>query len=298
MVVYPIAFLHSAFALDLAGRLMGKRRFYQVGQRFGAAGIAAGFLAAIPGMIDYLYTVPPRSSGKKRATKHLLVNSSAMALFGLAQYLRRRERGEPSVAVLGLEGAGVGLLTTGAWLGSTLVHRNFVGPDHRYAGAERFEEAQVPYWPGEPVVVAREDEMQVDQMKLLRVNGKRIVLARSEEGYTALDDRCTHRGGSLADGVMISGTVQCRWHGSQFDTATGAVCAGPATEPIRTYPVEVSEGEVRLLVGAEEAAPARGAGVSGPTGEKIPESIAAPTRWPSGRRAGTRNAGGTTETGS
>jgi nitrite reductase/ring-hydroxylating ferredoxin subunit len=42
------------------------------------------------------------------------------------------------------------------------------------------------------------------------------VLARTEEGYVAFDDRCTHKGGSLAAGVMVWGTVQCLWHGSQF----------------------------------------------------------------------------------
>jgi len=40
--------------------------------------------------------------------------------------------------------------------------------------------------------------------------------------------------------------VQCPWHGSQFDARSGAVKAGPATEPVGTYSVEVTGGEVRL----------------------------------------------------
>jgi nitrite reductase/ring-hydroxylating ferredoxin subunit/uncharacterized membrane protein len=258
-VVYPIAFLHSAFACDLASRLSGRRRLWRAGGRLGLAGFAAGLVAAIPGLIDYLYTVPPHSSGKSRATKHMLVNASALTLFGLAQWLRRREHAGVEGAVLGAEAAGVGLLMTGAWLGSTLVHRNFVGPDHRYAGAGRFEEARVPFWPGESVPVALEDELEVNQMKLLRVNGQRIVLGRTEEGYVAFDDHCTHQGGSLADGVMVCGTVQCLWHGSQFDAASGEVRAGPATKPIQTYPVEVVDGEVRLVAGPEAAPPRAGA---------------------------------------
>jgi nitrite reductase/ring-hydroxylating ferredoxin subunit len=54
----------------------------------------------------------------------------------------------------------------------------------------------------------------------------------------AFDDRCTHRGGSLAGGTMICGTVQCPWHGSQFDVSSGAVKAGPATEGIGTFAIE------------------------------------------------------------
>jgi nitrite reductase/ring-hydroxylating ferredoxin subunit len=81
-----------------------------------------------------------------------------------------------------------------------------------------------------------------------RSSAARFALARTGEGYCAFQDRCTHRGGSLADGVLICGTVQCLWHGSQFDVKTGEVRAGPAKEPLRTYRVEQGEGEVRLII--------------------------------------------------
>ena len=84
-------------------------------------------------------------------------------------------------------------------------------------------------------------------MKLIHVNGNRIVIARTEKGYTGFDDHCTHRGGSLAGGAMICGTVQCPWHGSQFDTYTGKVMAGPAKENIKTYMVKEVDGKVILI---------------------------------------------------
>jgi nitrite reductase/ring-hydroxylating ferredoxin subunit len=40
--------------------------------------------------------------------------------------------------------------------------------------------------------------------------------------------------GPLADGPLVGDTVQCPWHGSQFNVITGQVKAGPATEKIRT----------------------------------------------------------------
>ena len=88
-------------------------------------------------------------------------------------------------------------------------------------------------------------------MKLLHLDGRRVVLARADSGYVAFDDRCTHKGGSLAGGVMIAGTVQCPWHGSQFDCRSGIVKAGPAKEPIGTYPVSESEGKIVLTLGNE-----------------------------------------------
>jgi nitrite reductase/ring-hydroxylating ferredoxin subunit len=94
--------------------------------------------------------------------------------------------------------------------------------------------------------VAHADELQVNQMKLLRVGGHRIVLAHTDDGYVAFEDRCTHAGGSLAGGVLICGTVQCPWHGSQFDVQTGRVKAGPAERAIKTFGTEERDGEVYL----------------------------------------------------
>ncbi len=97
-------------------------------------------------------------------------------------------------------------------------------------------------------MVGRTDELKADQMKLLRINGHRIVLARTAGGYRAFDDGCTHRGGSLAGGVVINGVVQCLWHGSQFDTASGAATCGPAKTGIRVYEVrETPDGQVLIV---------------------------------------------------
>jgi nitrite reductase/ring-hydroxylating ferredoxin subunit len=88
-------------------------------------------------------------------------------------------------------------------------------------------------------------------MKLLHIDGRRIVLARTQSGYVAFDDRCTHKGGSLAGGVMIGGVVQCPWHGSQFDCRSGGVEAGPADQPVATYRITEANGEVRLSLGSQ-----------------------------------------------
>src|SRR5205823_14756376 len=68
--------------------------------------------------------------------------------------------------------------------------------------------------------ISTTDELKTNQMKLLHVNHKRIVLARTESNYVAFDDHCSHRGGSLAGGSMICGTVQCPWHGSRSEEHT------------------------------------------------------------------------------
>jgi nitrite reductase/ring-hydroxylating ferredoxin subunit/uncharacterized membrane protein len=249
LIPFPFAFLYGALFFDLAGRLAERPSWWTTGAHLSLVGIVAALVAAVPGFIDYFNTVPPNSSGRRRATRHMLANLGAVALFVVAWVARGPAEAVPGVAVLALEAIGVGLLTVGGWMGGVLVNRNQIGVDHRYARAGKWKEEAVEATPGRPVVVARADELEVDQMKLLHLDGRRVVLARTEDGYVAFDDRCTHRGGSLAGGVMIAGVVQCPWHGSQFDCRQGTVRAGPAKEPIETYPVRETEGKVVLTLG-------------------------------------------------
>jgi uncharacterized membrane protein/nitrite reductase/ring-hydroxylating ferredoxin subunit len=248
LIPFPFAFLTGAFLFDIAGRATGHATWWSTGGYLAIAGIIAALLAAVPGFVDYLRTVPPKSSGKRRATAHMLLNLLVVALFIVATWLRSGSVG-PEMPVLVLEGLAVAMLFIAGWQGGVLVSRNQISVDHRYARAGRWKETNVQGGSdGQSVVVAVSDELEVDQMKLLHISGRRLVLARTEEGYVAFDDRCTHRGGSLAGGVMIRGVVQCPWHGSQFDCRKGAVQAGPAKEPIGIYPVSERDGKIMLAL--------------------------------------------------
>ena len=246
LIPFPFAFLTGAFLFDVAGRLLRRPDYSATGRHLTAAGIGSGLLAAVPGIIDYFGVVPPKSSAKRRATKHALSNVSALTLFGLGWALRRN--GSASGATLAAEGAGVGMMSIGGWLGGTLVYRNQIGVDHRYADAGKWKEERLPAAGEQPALPPADDDLGLNQMKLVHVDGRRVAVGRTEEGTCAFDDRCTHRGGPLSDGVLINGTVQCPWHGSQFDVRTGQVKCGPATDPIATYPTAESSREVRVRV--------------------------------------------------
>jgi nitrite reductase/ring-hydroxylating ferredoxin subunit/uncharacterized membrane protein len=249
LIPFPFAFLYGGFVFDLVGRLAQRPPWWTTGAYLSLIGIVSALVAAVPGFIDYFNTVPPKSSGKRRATRHMLVNLAAVVLFSVAWIIRGEAGAVPGTSILLLEGIGLALLTAGGWMGGVLVNRNQIGVDHRYAEAGKWKEERLHPTPGEPLVVARVDELKVNQMKLLHLDGLRLVLARTEQGYVAFDDRCTHRGGSLAGGVMIAGVVQCPWHGSQFDCRTGSVRAGPANEPVQTYGVREQDGKVLLTLG-------------------------------------------------
>ena len=253
LIAFPIAFLYGGLGFDAAAYLLGWHGGRATGAYLSVAAIVSGLIAGVPGFIDYLYAVPPESSAKDRAWSHLLINLAALAIYAAGWAFRDRATFEPGLGTLLLELGGVGLVTWGGWLGGTLVYREQIAVDHMSANAKTVIEATVDPSPTGTTVVARADELIVDQMKLIHIGGRRVVLARTEEGYRAFDDRCSHKGASMADGVMICGTVHCPWHGSRFDATTGAVKAGPAKEPIETYPVDVIGGEVRLTLPAMAA---------------------------------------------
>jgi nitrite reductase/ring-hydroxylating ferredoxin subunit/uncharacterized membrane protein len=234
LIVYPFAFLTGAFGVHLAAAASRRRDLADVSQHLIPVGVAAGLAAAVPGLLDYAHSVPPGSSGKERATRHALLNSTALGLFVTSWFLGRKRR--LTAAPLVLQGLGSAAMSVAGYLGGTLVYRNQIGVDHRYANAGRWrEDTRTNADSG--ALAQSGGGLELNQMKLVHVDDERIVVARTEEGLAAFSDRCTHKGGPLSDGALICGTVQCPWHGSQFDVKTGRVACGPATENIRTYPV-------------------------------------------------------------
>jgi nitrite reductase/ring-hydroxylating ferredoxin subunit/uncharacterized membrane protein len=249
LIPFPFAFLTGSFVFDLLGWVTGATALSRTAAHLVVAGWLTAVLAAIPGLIDYWYTVPPNSSGKRRARTHALANTSSLLLFAVAWWLRGFDA-PPSGGALFVQLAGAAVLAYSGWQGGVLVSRNLIGVDHRYAQAGKWRETTLSPRPG-PLVVAGTDELKTGQMKLVRVGDRRLVLARTSTGYTAFDDHCTHRGGSLAGGVLIEGTVQCLWHGSQFDCHSGRVVCGPAEKPVATYPVSEREDGIAVVVRPE-----------------------------------------------
>jgi len=83
-----------------------------------------------------------------------------------------------------------------------------------------------------PVVVA--DELQEGAGKALTVNGTEVAVFRCSNRLYALENRCPHAAGSLADGTVDGDEVICPLHGYRFNIRTGACSTDPA---LRAKPV-------------------------------------------------------------
>ena len=76
-----------------------------------------------------------------------------------------------------------------------------------------------------------------------------MVLANVDGKICALHDECSHQAYALSDGDLEGGDVVCIYHGARFDACTGARKALPAVQPVKSFAVEVRDGDVYVDVG-------------------------------------------------
>jgi nitrite reductase/ring-hydroxylating ferredoxin subunit len=96
--------------------------------------------------------------------------------------------------------------------------------------------------------VATIREVPPGRAKQVAVGMKQVALFNVNGTYYAIDDACTHRGASLAEGACQEAEVICPWHGARFDVRTGAPLSPPASRPVTAYKVQVVGEEVQIDV--------------------------------------------------
>lgn len=241
LVAFPLALLIASFGFDLVAYFLQMPSLWTAGYYCMAGGLIMAAVAAIPGAIDYFGVVPPRSSARTRALQHAFTNIAVIGVFIAALVYRGGPAQKPNPISLILQAVGTSLLFISGWLGATLVYRNQIGVDRRYANAGKWKEIVLHTW-DQPV--CKVSDLSEGQIMLARIQGARVAVSRCASGVVAFADRCTHKGGPLSDGALVGCTVQCPWHGSQFDITTGRVVSGPAEERVLTYDVVVRRDDV------------------------------------------------------
>jgi 3-phenylpropionate/trans-cinnamate dioxygenase ferredoxin component len=99
------------------------------------------------------------------------------------------------------------------------------------------------------ITVCRLEELPAGEMRLVEVDGRKIGVFHADDGELyAIEDRCSHDDGPLAEGEFDPGacTVECPRHGSLFDLRTGRPKTLPAYVPVETFEAKVENGDVKL----------------------------------------------------
>lgn len=96
------------------------------------------------------------------------------------------------------------------------------------------------------VPVFRVEDLPAGQIRHVKVGRFDIAVARVGDGFFALSNVCRHAFAPLAEGFMDGFTVMCPWHGWRYDVRDGTTDHPDAD--VKTYPVSVIAGEVRVTV--------------------------------------------------
>ncbi len=96
--------------------------------------------------------------------------------------------------------------------------------------------------------VAKAAEIPAGGAKLVQVSGKEIAVFRVDDKFYAVDNNCTHMGGPLAEGELQGTTVECPWHGAQFDVTTGKALRAPAQGDVASYPARQQDDDIEVEV--------------------------------------------------
>jgi anthranilate 1,2-dioxygenase ferredoxin component len=95
--------------------------------------------------------------------------------------------------------------------------------------------------------VIAESDFPEDGKLATRLGGWHVLIAKTEDGFQALNDRCTHAASRLSTGRIRRGAVMCPLHGARFDLATGK-CIGGAYRDLRAFPLRIEAGTIAVAV--------------------------------------------------
>jgi nitrite reductase/ring-hydroxylating ferredoxin subunit len=88
--------------------------------------------------------------------------------------------------------------------------------------------------------VARVSDIPKKQCRSFRIAGADVMIAHTVDGFYAVEDLCTHAEARLSQGRLKRCRIACPLHGAVFDLRDGRVVKGPASRPVRAYPVRVA----------------------------------------------------------
>ena len=108
--------------------------------------------------------------------------------------------------------------------------------------------------------IATVNELKNGDMKQVDLPGKEILLARVNDRYYAVNNRCPHLGGKLVNGDLNGTVVTCPLHGSQFDLSNGRVIRWTdltgfaavlgklfkAPKSLNVYPIKIENDDILI----------------------------------------------------
>jgi nitrite reductase (NADH) small subunit len=99
-----------------------------------------------------------------------------------------------------------------------------------------------PRW----IEIGRIDDIPVRGARLVKTGAGCIAVFRTAENEAfAIDDKCPHKGGPLAQGIVHGRAVTCPLHNWVISLETGKAHGADIGE-VRTFPLRIVDGRILL----------------------------------------------------
>src|SRR5689334_13343514 len=90
--------------------------------------------------------------------------------------------------------------------------------------------------------------------RAVRIAGLDIAIFNLGDRFLAVENRCPHRGGPLADGIVSGGSVVCPLHAWKIDLTSGEVVNRTDNPPCaRIFATRVENGVVSLEIPIDDS---------------------------------------------
>lgn len=92
-----------------------------------------------------------------------------------------------------------------------------------------------------------ESEFPAEGKLATRIGGWYVLVGKTDDGFKAVNDRCTHQAALLSTGRIRRGAVMCPLHGARFEMGTGR-CIGGTYRDLRAFPVRIEGGAIEVCL--------------------------------------------------
>ena len=99
------------------------------------------------------------------------------------------------------------------------------------------------------IAVATVDEIPPGERLVVEIGRRWVAVFNLEGQFYAIEDRCTHDDGPLAEGELKGCEVICPRHGARFDIRNGRVLSAPALVDVPTFETRVVGRDIQIKAG-------------------------------------------------
>jgi 3-phenylpropionate/trans-cinnamate dioxygenase ferredoxin component len=96
--------------------------------------------------------------------------------------------------------------------------------------------------------VAKASDIPPERVAVFQVGDHEVAVCNVNGNFYAIDDLCTHDGGSLDQGQLEGDEIECPRHGARFNVMSGEAVQLPAFEAVDTHAVRVEGDTIHVEV--------------------------------------------------